>query len=285
MAKILKLDHMLLVGAVILTVLFASAMAFLLVSGGSPKPTVAQIVDQASEASIVPPAGNVLYVKTDIYRRYKPDADQAPAEGPEGDRPSLYSLIPERRIFEVWMEIADSGGLVSQRYGILTDQSGQVIQEELYDGDAEFLHEAFLNRVIKFPDQEPPKAGVTINIDELLAADNAELIGEGSLAGESVYIIEVRRVPTPGELKQEGDYVSPYYADLAPVELVSRYQIAKDFYFPSGRELFAVQADGSRHLVSHNLKVEISTMPASQLPDDFFSLKHAAGADVVEAKR
>ena len=255
--------------AVLITVGF---LALRFTSQDAQPVDAAELLAQAQTAGISPAPGSVLKVTIENYHRGRGVILSI-------DTREEVAQIPNNTTTEVWFLIGDEAGKATRRYLVERDSAGNVTQEELFDGEREYMYSVPYGAVYALPPRSSPmNADIQVDMASILQ-DNAAAtyIGERDSNGRRVHVLEIRRVldaPTSDPLPEQG-YVGMYLGDLAAVEIVTEIELDTETLVPVLRVTRAVDAQGHETIILSKSYTEISTLSADQLPADFFQLHHA----------
>ena len=277
--------HFIVVGVAVAALAIGGFTVYTGILSNSSNVNAEHLLIEAATAQVAPPPGYVLHVTFEQYIRRCEAADLAPPEAMSpphrhgGDVPP-----PSQTVGESWLLVTDQQGIVGKKYLVVRDENGNVVQEEFFDGEREYLYMPSEGEVITIgPGLPPTDANITVDVDSLLHQDaSAEYKGKGVLDGTAVHQIEVRK---PAPKKPEGVVASSVgicVSDLELAEIVTEVTLDVEDFFPMERIMKGVDA-GGKETILVSLKRTRQVLALAEVPPDFFRLYHAPPAGAGEA--
>lgn len=193
-----------------------------------------------------------------------------------------YQSVPEVTIEDAWFQ-ADASGEVAQRYTLVTDEKGVVQESSRVSNAEEFNYSVGDNLVERVP---APTAGFNDSVLETIDAPSVpsgatvKSAGTAQIAGIDTKVVEVDSPPV-NLLNDEVAYERPYVRDLAPSLVRVLYNIDPTDGAVLSHTIDLVNGQTSVR-VSERTVLAMETVSATDLPSDFFELKHAAGVPRLE---
>jgi hypothetical protein len=234
-------------------------------SSGTGKIDAEELIAQASSADVLPPTGDVLKLTYESYNR--------------GHVEGLDVEIPNDKTSEVWLRMGDEPGAISERYAIVRDAAGNVVQEEFFDGEREYVYSAPHNAVIVMERPSPMRYSPAIDLNELLADESsASYEGERIVDGRSVHIIHFVQDATDESAmpagSQDSGYRGIYTGDLTVRRYVTELALDVETLVPTNRSTSAIDDQGVATLLISKKFTAREVVPAEALPGDLFALHH-----------
>lgn len=254
-------------------VLFLSAaitIAIRLDGGGSATVTAAELLIEARNSVVEPAPGEVLIIKSHQYHRGSGLIQRIDS--------AEFVPVPNETITTTWFLIGDQPGTIAMRHSVQRDLAGNVVQEEFYDGEVEYVYFGPSGDMKAWPRADVWTFSLSEDIDAILAKHGNAAVyrGETRINDRDVHLIE-RRLVGPGSNSDAAGTSGGYFAydlrDLDVREFVSRFTLDVDDLSLVQRDTAAVDANGVETLLSSRTIDDVSISAVTALPEDTLSLQ------------
>lgn len=200
--------------------------------------------------------GTVLHIKMQEFKRHGPAASEMEA---------IPFIPPETTVGDVWLGPVDSDGIFTGYKGILTDLTGDTVQEVSTIGD-----EVVYRDVRSGEERRVPYAGMrptdylqaVANTAPILLERGWTWVGNEIWDGRETVVFEKLSPWTDSSFEQveSGSIVNPYTLDLDPQEILQRIEIVLDNPLLHIEQIWVIDQLGNRILIDEERYILVEVL-------------------------
>jgi hypothetical protein len=200
--------------------------------------------------------GRVLHIKMIEFKRHGPVASEMEANA---------WVPPETTMGDVWLGPVDSDGIFTDCKGILTDLSGNTVQEVSSVGDEVVYRDVRFGEERRVPYMRMSAAAylqAMADIAQRLLESGWSWVGNGTLDGKETVVIE-KLSPWLGVSPEQfgpGDFVNPYTLDLDPRQVLHRVELVLDNPLLHSEQTWAIDQQGNRTLINEERFIAVEVV-------------------------
>ncbi|MEX2225008.1 MAG: hypothetical protein WEB52_01010 [Dehalococcoidia bacterium] len=231
------------------------------------------LLQEAVNAEIRPGPNETLHLTTRQFSRVRSDADR-PTDPYHLD---LYEAEPETTYVDAWFQ-ADSNGGIDRRYTVVTDEFGNVVQEESRTGPhSELIYQSALGAVQLLPFEVTHSPVRSISIPDVRPESSVSVLSTRRTGNDETTVVEVRTMASPAP-ESDNAYQRPYTQDLRPIESIETLEITDNANVLRYTVELRTETN-TKVLIVDTEVLALEIVPAK--PQTFFELKHAAEVPVL----